>query len=204
MIFWVVIVFARCNILCVLAGWACGIHVLMHLEHLANGNEPVDNVKTWTDEQVYKTDERYTAILNGERFEEVPIYNSPSAFERKCGFCAKLDLKDRLTRELVASVQKRAFGGANDWVLLRCPRISLENRDYLVQKHILIEWETSGVWFIARVTGVEGRCHTINFLRDDQPGKIRLVGYGFDAPPNGNGVNWCHVARNSAIIPGPS
>ena len=117
-------------------GWACGIHALMQVEHLANGNQFSVKNTLWTDDEVVTTDKRYASILNSSRNSVGgAIYSPPSKSERALGFCALLSLNP----EVISS--REVDDSADDWWLLRCPPLLMENRESLVGLHIAINWK---------------------------------------------------------------
>jgi hypothetical protein len=165
----------------------------MQVEHLAHGNSVASMKSGWNDASVY-TDSRYAKMLNGDRIGQVPCYESPNEFERQLGFCSNLNPE---INQWAASIQK--VSSSDPWWLLRCPAELLENRDNLVHRHIAINWQNEGLWYLAFVRQVQDRAFIVRFLSNDEESYVRLAHFGYDLPPKGNGQDWRLVDKNSRL-----
>jgi hypothetical protein len=166
----------------------------MQVEHLAHGNSVASMKSGWNDASVYTADSRYAKMLNGDRIGQVPCYESPNEFERQLGFCSKLN---PAINQWAAGIQKVSW--SDPWWLLRCPAELLENRDNLVHRHIAINWQNEGLWYLAFVRKVQGRAFIVKFLSNDEESHVRLAHFGYDLPPKGNGQDWRLVDKNSRL-----
>lgn len=168
----------------------------MCVENLAHGNPLKQESKAFSQEQVISADQRYTRMINSPRVADTPPrYEPPGNLDCSRGFCSVLSAT--LTTEAIAAAS--ASDRKEKWYLLLCDREVLSSRENLVDRHIAVNLHGDGLWHIARVVGVVHRRHRVFWVSDQTQSDIRLVDYGFKAPPAGNGVSWRLVMNWSAI-----
>jgi hypothetical protein len=150
----------------------------------------------WDDDLVEAVDGRYAGIINGPRAHEVPLYIAPSEFEQKRGFCdgAKFD---------VAGVRSQALEDANaargeGFYLMKVPPQMMSSRDNLTGRHIAVNWESGGTWFIGLVLGPRNKSFNVRWFVDGSETILRLRHFGF-TEKNG-GQDWRLVSRNSDLF----
>ena len=64
---------------------------------------------------------------------------------------------------------------------------------------IAIDWDNDFEWFIAFVIEAQVRRFRVRFTEDDDEAIVRLARFGYDHPPNGNGMRWRLVEKNSGL-----
>ena len=168
----------------------------MLVESLLNGVKFPFNFHHWKDDLVASVDRRYAAIINGKRIKQVPLYISPTEFEQKRDFCAG-PLVD------VSRVRSQAVQAVHDarqevFYLMKCPSEIMSSRDNLVGKHVAVNWEGGGTWFIGSVISVRNKSFVVKWLADDSESIIRLLHFGFTRQRNGQ--DWRFVTRNSNLF----
>ena len=171
----------------------------MHVENIANGNNFIESREAWNESQVFAADRRYAECINSPRIDEIALYKPPTNYERGGSFCQQVRLAT-LGPTIVRSTSN-AYR-MDHWMLVKCAAEIMKSRDSLVNLSIAVNWKNTGEWFIAKVESVDWKCHNVQYL-DGSVSKLGLVGFGFQAPPKGSGVEWRLVTRRSALI-GPT
>ena len=69
---------------------------------------------------------------------------------------------------------------------------------FLTRRHMAINREGGGRWFIARVLLVINRSFSVRFMSDGSESTVRLLHYGFTVMQGGQ--DWRLVARNSFLL----
>lgn len=166
----------------------------MHIENLAHGNPPIWSLEAWSPKAVFAADKRYIALFDGPRDSQSNIapYLPPTDAERFGSlFCVNLSSTPAplITAEILDDVQ--------DWMLVKCSDSLLANSDQLIGKSIVIYW-TDKEWYLGGVAGKKGRTFTVIFNERDYD-HCRLVGFGYEPVPQGNGLHWRLVAKRSSV-----
>lgn len=126
--------------------WECGLHVVMLTECLQNGDEFPLQFRDWDDDLVQTADRRYANIINGPRVNEVPLYVPPSKYERAQGLGARAS--EDATRIRSEAVAAGGIALSDSFYLLRCKPELMSSREHLIGRHVAVNWEGAGTWFI--------------------------------------------------------